>query len=292
MAELSGSYTYRSFNPTYVMGDQTPQGERGLIRAGDPHPLALTLKMAADPVGVEGTIGWQGGGLDLNGTVVSGERSRFDIVGTGRPRTDTAGWEYRYHGHLSRHWPEGVDQHQTLVGSVIRITPHNGQPGRWLSPAGEVFSFIAVKQSLTAPLGLYDSWTYRSFHNNPTPVYYPTAPQTAHLILQEAIFKLATIPGSRGPLGTIELPGGGVLDISSSTLRPAEGGEQFSFAGIGRRDTKAFGWEYFYDGHQTRHWPEGVDQRAALVGNVIIHAKPHGEAAPVGSVYPFIAVKQ
>jgi hypothetical protein len=110
--------------------------------------------------------------------------------------------------------------------------------------------------------------------------------------LQEAIFKLATTPGSRGPLGTIELPGGGVLDISSSTLRPAEEGEQFSFAGIGRRDTKAFGWEYFYDGHQTRHWPEGVDQRAALVGNVIIHAKPRGEAAPVGSVYPFIAVKQ
>jgi len=91
MTELAGTWTLRSFNPTYVTGDQTPQGERGLIRAGYPDPLTLTLGMAPDPVGLEGTIGWQGGGLVLNGTV---ERSRFDIVGTGRAGTETAGWEY------------------------------------------------------------------------------------------------------------------------------------------------------------------------------------------------------
>jgi len=41
-----------------------------------------------------GTIEWQGGGLNLNGTVLLGgadEPVGFDVVGTGRPRTDTDG---------------------------------------------------------------------------------------------------------------------------------------------------------------------------------------------------------
>jgi len=42
------------------------------------------------------------------------------------------------------HWPEGVDQRQTLVGSVIRAKPHDGES----SPAVYVASFIAVKQWL------------------------------------------------------------------------------------------------------------------------------------------------
>jgi len=116
---------------------------------------------------------------------------------------------------------------------------------------------------------------------------------TAHeLILQEAVFKLET--HNTTLQGTSEWPGGGVLDIDFSTVRPAEGGEppEFTFAGIGRPGTKTFGWEYRYNGHLTRHWPNGVKQRPALVGSVIIRAKPHGEATPAGSVYPFIAVKQ
>ena len=28
------------------------------------------------------------------------------------------------------HWPEGVDQRQTLVGSVIRAKPHDGEDHR------------------------------------------------------------------------------------------------------------------------------------------------------------------
>src|SRR5262249_29892204 len=255
MAELAGTWTLRSFNPTYVTGDQTPQGERGLIRAGYPDPLTLTLGMAPDPVGLEGTIGWQGGGLVLNGTV---ERSRFDIVGTGRAGTETAGWEYHYHGHMSRSWPvvAGVDQYQTLVGSVIRITSHNGEPGGgWRSPAGEVFSFIAVKR-LGAPWGVHGSWTYRSFYNEPKPVYYPTAPQTAHLISQEAVLKLET-PTSTTLQGTIELPGGrGVLDIRN--LGPPDQmvvGEppEFTFEGFGRAG-QALGWECLYNGHLTPTW--------------------------------------
>ena len=93
--------------------------------------------------------------------------------------------------------------------------------------------------------------------------------------------------------GTIELPGG-VLDLSLGEVRPAEVrrvGPEFAFVGTGRPGTKTDGWEYSYHGNLTRQWQEGVGQRPALVGSVI-RVKPHGEAAPAGSVYPFIAVKQ
>ena len=135
---------YRSFNPTYVTGDQTPQEELDLILA-DGVVLTINPTDPINPTGVEGRIEWQGGGLDLKGTSVSGQEIfdvlRFDIVGTGRPGTGTAGWEYVYHGHLTRQWPNGVNQTPALVGSVIRTKPHGEA-----APAGYVAPFIAVKQ--------------------------------------------------------------------------------------------------------------------------------------------------
>jgi hypothetical protein len=142
-SELSGSWIYRSFNPTFVEGDQTAPQERQLIVADGVFkletPTSTTLKGA-----LEGP-GWF---LDLlNGRVqpdaLGYETSSFEIVGTGRPDTYTAGWEYHYHGHLTR-WPDHIDDRPPLVGSVFRAKTHNGVPPR--SPAGEVFSFIAVKQ--------------------------------------------------------------------------------------------------------------------------------------------------
>jgi hypothetical protein len=92
---------------------------------------------------LKGAIDWPGGGLDLQGTIQpggAGAAPSVDIVGTGRPGTGTDGWEYDYQGQLAHHWPNGVNQVQALVGSVIRAKPHNG------APAGYVASFIAVKQ--------------------------------------------------------------------------------------------------------------------------------------------------
>jgi len=295
-SELSGSWTYRSFNPRFVTGNETPQ-EAALIMADR---VVLTLNPPVPRNVVDGTIEWEGGGLVLKGLfarqqAIIEDLLRFDIVGTGRPGTDTAGWEYHYLGYLTRQWPGlervRVDQIPTLVGSVIRVKPHNGRAGGWRSEAGEVFSFIAVKQP---PLTWESSgsWTYRSFRNNATYPYL-TAPPTAHgLILQEALFKLET-PTDTTLQGTIELPGG-VLDLSLGEVRPAEVrrvGPEFAFVGTGRPGTKTDGWEYSYHGNLTRQWQEGVGQRPALVGSVI-RVKPHGEAAPAGSVYPFIAVKQ
>src|SRR5262249_34194961 len=71
---LSGSWLYRSFNPTYVTGNQTPQEEWGLIRADR---AVLNLDSYLPPGGgsrqqppyLRGALEWEGGGLNLNGTV-------------------------------------------------------------------------------------------------------------------------------------------------------------------------------------------------------------------------------
>jgi hypothetical protein len=230
----------------------------------------------------------------VEGTVQVNELVGCEIVGTGWPGTDTAGWEYRYRGYLAPRWGRGDDQRPTLVGSVIRAKRHGDRP------AGAVYSFIAVwKQPFLPPPGqpfltsrLAGLWTYRSFHNNPT--FVKTAPQNAHdLILQEAVFKLET-PTTGEPLqGTIEWEGQS-LDLQGA-VRPGHvegtGFEPASFqiVGIGRPGTD----RYYYQGYLTRHWPEGVDQRPALVGSVM-RAKPQeaSPAGPAGSVAPFIAVKQ
>jgi hypothetical protein len=92
------------------------------------------------------------------------------------------------------------------VGSVIRVKAHASSDGG-TSPAGEVFSFIAVKQKQPdQPDGVSGLWNYRSYKNTDTFIY-PNAPQTRNeLILQEALLKLeATLQGGITTLqGTIE----------------------------------------------------------------------------------------
>jgi hypothetical protein len=307
-SELSGSWTYRSFNPKYGTATQEDQ----LVLAD----AVLTLRsseQAAQAGNLQGAIEWQEPdpsdptnptkvkteGLDLNGTFVSGpeifDYARFEIVGTGRPGTVTDGWEYRYHGHLSWQWARGPEgQTPTLVGSVIRVKPHG------VSKAGEVFSFIALKRehregaSWGLPWILAGSWTYRSFRNDPNHYYLKAPPPADGLILQEADLKLeittdiADASGSvRG--GTIELPGG-VRYITLTRIRSAEDPPEFSFG------TEAPGIEYHFAGHLTRKWPnEASDQRRALVGTVNTrtgYLDADRQLGPVFSVYPFIAVKQ
>src|SRR6516164_1583873 len=301
--ELSGSWTYRSFNPTYVTGGD-PEMEQKLIRAD----AGLTVQHQTSPTTLEGAIEWLGsspGGLNLEGKVLEGELRGFAIVGTGRMGTYTWDWEYRYHGHLL---PSGagllatVADRLILGGSVFRAKDHNhGNPPR--SPAGEVFPFIAVRrQPVLPPPGqpfltseFAGSWIYRSFdfRNDPRPVY-KTAPQGENeLILQEADFKLETPTNWWTLRGKIEWPDR-FLDLQGEVRLfdpppTGEGGEPvgFQIMGTGRPGTATAGWEYHYGGYLTRHWEDRVAQRPALVGTVI-RVKPHGEVAP--AVAPFIAV--
>jgi hypothetical protein len=126
----AGSWAYRSYLNT---SDQRPFGA-GLFTFQTPSPTTLqgTLDMGSDLV------------LDLQGTIAPAtDKSPLtvEIRGFGRAGTSTEGWEYDYHAALAYHWPAGVDQVESLVGSVLRAKPHNGQP------AGVTASFIAVRQS-------------------------------------------------------------------------------------------------------------------------------------------------
>ncbi len=139
-AALAGKWTYRSFlnDPTLIGDDPNtaPANLYALLFA----EAVFTFAIPNDTT-LTGAIDWTGGGLDLKGTIRESDGGPIvEIVGTGRPNTGTANWEYDYHGQLAYQWPNGVNQVPAIVGNVIRAKPHNG------NPAGVVASFIAVKQ--------------------------------------------------------------------------------------------------------------------------------------------------
>jgi len=131
-------------------------------------------------------------------------------------------------------------------------------------------------------------WTYRSFINDPQEV--GDDPQKA----------LALIFGE-GQL-TIEEAGfgdfKGVVSFGAAYVLDLKGwaayGTPFTarFQGVGRKGTQAEGWVYDYLGYLVPNWPNGIDQRAAIVGSVI-RTVPHSNGqAKAGYVASFVAVKR
>ena len=132
---LVGKWTYRSFfNDPAMVGDD-PKKALDLIFA------EATFTFEVSGTELKGIIDWGSGGLDLKGTVSSSPLA-MQIIGLGRPGTQTDGWRYDYNGNLAYAWPNAIDQVPALVGTVIRVNAH----GRG-APAGVTASFIAVKQS-------------------------------------------------------------------------------------------------------------------------------------------------
>jgi hypothetical protein len=141
--DLVGKWTYRSFHnqPSLVTDDPNTAAKKALALIFAEAVFNFDVPSNSN---LTGTIDWAGGGLDLLGTIrldCSGEPT-IEIVGSGRPGTGTAGWEYDYYGQLGHHWPNGIGQVPVLVGTVMRAKPHDG------APAAYVASFIAVKQKI------------------------------------------------------------------------------------------------------------------------------------------------
>jgi hypothetical protein len=135
---LAGKWTYRSFINTPQLVDGDPNKALNLIFGEGVYTFEMPTKST-----VKGTLDMGGGFvLDLAGEVAPGpcDQLSFRINGYGRAGTPTAGWEYDYSGVIACHWPNGVNQVPSLVGTVIRAKPHDG------APAGVVASFIAVRQ--------------------------------------------------------------------------------------------------------------------------------------------------
>jgi hypothetical protein len=135
---LSGKWTYRSFHNRAALVNDDAKAALALIFAEAVFTFAVDAANC-----VKGALDWEGGGLDIAGTVKPATAEcqlTVELVGSGRPYSQTAGWEYDYRANLAYTWPNGVDQVPALVGTVIRAKPHSGEP------AGYVASFVAVKQ--------------------------------------------------------------------------------------------------------------------------------------------------
>jgi hypothetical protein len=140
----------------------------------------------------------------------------------------------------------------------------------------------------------YGKWTYRSWINDPEPVDVTPpekkADRMAKLLFAEAEFVLES-----APVGQIK----GKLDMGSygtlSILGSVGYGTPFSIRmqGVGKdKGSPSEGWVYDYIGWLVPSWPNGVDQRPAIVGSVI-RTVPHSNGqAKAGVVASFIAVRK
>jgi hypothetical protein len=100
-----------------------------------------TLTMTEPEAGkIGGTLGGPGWSLDLDGTATAGDPTKVRFQGRGDINGET--WVYDYLGFVVPDWPNGVDQADAIVGTIVRTVPHsNGQ-----AQAGFVASWYAVLQ--------------------------------------------------------------------------------------------------------------------------------------------------
>jgi hypothetical protein len=123
-------------------------------------------------------------------------------------------------------------------------------------------------------------WTYRSFHNDPDPEACRPPFATGTLVLDEPDY--GRLSGS--------LLGGGGWNLS--LVGGYTYGNPFALRFQGSGDNSGERWVYDYVGYLVPIWPNGVDQRPAIVGSVIRTVPHHNGQATAGYVASFIAVKQ
>jgi hypothetical protein len=129
------------------------------------------------------------------------------------------------------------------------------------------------------------SWTYRSLLNDPD----------GKIDFDKLEFGLGTIVIEEAPSEILK----GTIGDGSTWQLTLKGSRQYGtpgrarFQGVGVVGGEK--WIYDYECYLVPHWPDGVDQRAALVGSVI-RTIPHsggepGTIAPAGVVASFYAVR-
>lgn len=119
-------------------------------------------------------------------------------------------------------------------------------------------------------------WTYRSFVNNPTPV--ETAEEALSLIFGEGELTIAAASPDAGFRATLSFGGDSVMDLTGD-VAAADGAYPLvaNVKGRGRSGSPIADFAYDYVFYAVPAWPDGVNQRQALVGTVI-RAADHGSA--------------
>jgi hypothetical protein len=132
---------------------------------------------------------------------------------------------------------------------------------------------------------LVGTWTYRSFLNDPD-----LSAQFNSLEFGRGNISIEHAPMNefKGRIYDV----GWQLDLKGSITY----GNPFTVRFQGKGVVGGEEWIYDYEGYVIRPWPNGIDQRMAIVGT-IVRTIPHssgssGGTSPAGVVCSWIAVKQ
>jgi hypothetical protein len=127
-------------------------------------------------------------------------------------------------------------------------------------------------------------WSYRSLLNNPD----------LNTDFNDLEFGRGTIQITEAPMQILTgMIGGPGWSLTLKGSRQYGTPMHVRFQGVGTVNGEQ--WIYDYEGYLVAHWPNGVQQRPAIVGSVI-RTIPHsgstpGSVAPAGVVASFYAVK-
>ena len=131
---------------------------------------------------------------------------------------------------------------------------------------------------------LVATWTYRSFNNNPD-----LSADFDTLEFGRGNIRIDAAPMNEFK-GSIYGPGW-ALDLNGSITY----GNPFTVRFQGKGVVGGGEWIYDYEGYVIRPWPNGINQRMAMVGTIvrtIPHSDGNGGTAPAGVVASWIAVRQ
>jgi hypothetical protein len=131
---------------------------------------------------------------------------------------------------------------------------------------------------------LVGTWTYRSFLNDPD----------LSADFDSLEFGRGNIAIETAPMNEFKgriYDTGWALELKGSITY----GNPFTVRFQGTGVVGGEEWKYDYEGYVIRPWPNGIDQRMAMVGSIvrtIPHSSGSGGTAPAGVVCSWIAVRQ
>ena len=123
---------------------------------------------------------------------------------------------------------------------------------------------------------LAGTWSYRSFINNPDPVNTPD--QALNLIFGEGELVITRANSAEGFRATLSFGGDAVMDLVGE-VSEAHGTQPLTATakGRGRPGGPIANFAYDYIFYSVPAWPDGINQRPALVGSVV-RVADHGGA--------------
>ncbi len=130
-SSFEGTWSYRS-----LINDPDLSTEFNDLRFG----MGTLVLQESEPGLITGTLGGPGWSLELSGTTTPGNPTKVRFQGRGVINGET--WVYDYLGFVVPDWPNGVDQVDTIVGTIVRTEPHSGGQAE----AGFVASWYAARQ--------------------------------------------------------------------------------------------------------------------------------------------------